>query len=71
MKASAYADQLKDNSRFYAQAVILFVLLRKVAPKTEWNHRLADLIGKYKEVSTKDVGFPSNWQSESFWGLNK
>jgi abortive infection bacteriophage resistance protein len=71
MKASAYEDQLRDNGKFYAQAVILFVLLKKVAPKTEWHQRLADLISKYPDVLPKDIGFPENWQSDLFWGLKK
>lgn len=71
MKASVYQDQLIDNSKFYAQAVVLFALLKKVAPKTEWHQRLADLISKYPEVSNRDVGFPANWETDLFWGIKK
>jgi len=71
MKAAAYQNQLRDNGRFYAQAVILFVLLRKVAPKTEWHQRLSDLVAKYPDVSIRDIGFPLNWQTDIFWGLKR
>lgn len=71
VRANAYDNQLRDNGKFYAQAVILFAMLRKVAPKTEWHQRLSDLISKYPDVCLKDIGFPSNWQSDLFWGLNK
>jgi abortive infection bacteriophage resistance protein len=71
MKANAYADQLRDNGKFYAQAVILFALLRKVAPRTEWHQRLDDLFSKYPDVCPKEMGFPTNWQSDLFWGLKK
>jgi len=71
MKAVSYQNQLRDNGKFYAQAVILFVLLRRVAPKTEWHQRLSDLIDKYPDVSIRDIGFPMNWQSDMFWGLKK
>ena len=71
MKAVVYQNQLRDNGKFYAQAVILFVLLRKVAPKTEWHQRLSDLIAKYPDVSIRDIGFPLNWQADMFWGLKK
>jgi abortive infection bacteriophage resistance protein len=69
IKATAYQVQLHNNGMFYAQAVILFVLLRKIAPKTEWNKRLARLFTQYPDVSGRDLGFPDNWQSDLFWGL--
>jgi abortive infection bacteriophage resistance protein len=70
MKAVAYQQQLRDNGKFYAQAVILFVLLKKVSPKTEWAKRMAELFSRHPDVCPKEVGFPADWGNDSFWGLN-
>jgi len=71
MKAMAYENQFRDNRKFYAQAVILFVLLRRVAPKTEWHQRMADLMSKYPDICIQDIGFPPHWQADLFWGLKR
>jgi abortive infection bacteriophage resistance protein len=66
-KAAAYEIQLHDNSMLYAQVVVLFALLRKVSPKTEWHQRLVFLVEKY-DIDRQDIGFPLNWQFDPFWG---
>jgi abortive infection bacteriophage resistance protein len=66
-----YKEQLKDNRKFYAQAVVLFALLQKIAPGTEWNKRLRDLIKKYPDVMLEEIGFPVNWEADLFWGFDK
>ena len=71
MVAYNYKDQLRDNRKFYAQAVILYVLLQKIAPGTEWNKRLRDLIGKYPDVSLEEIGFPKQWDGDLFWQFDR
>jgi abortive infection bacteriophage resistance protein len=66
-----YKEQLKDNRKFYAQAVIMFVLLRKIAPKTEWHKRLRDLIKRHPDVLLEEIGFPTNWENDSFWKFDQ
>lgn len=58
---------LATNDRFFAVAVVLYDLLRRVAPDTQWHLRLRDLIGHYPVVQTGAMGFPVNWQQQPFW----
>lgn len=60
---------LSTNDRFYAVAVVLFDLLRGIAPDTQWHLRLRDLIGRYPVVPIRDMGFPPDWQNAEFWGF--
>lgn len=60
---------LATNDRFYAVAVVLYDLLRQVAPDTAWHLRLRDLIGCYPVVPIRAMGFPVDWQQATFWNF--
>ena len=52
-----------------ALMAIIF-LLKKIHPKTEWQHRFAQLVATKvlpKELSTAAAGFPDGWQDAPIW----
>jgi abortive infection bacteriophage resistance protein len=60
---------LTTNDRFFAVAVVLYDVLRQVAPNPRWHLRLRDLIACYSIVPIGAMGFPANWQQLPFWGF--
>lgn len=65
--AKRYADDLKDPSRFYAQAVIIQALLKIIAPDSQWSQRLSQIIAEHPKVPNHRMGFPVDWQSREIW----
>lgn len=62
------------NRKIYAYCVALWHVLRIIHPHSTWNTRLKSLIKDYfpdhmPYVSLENMGFPNNWDTESFWGL--
>lgn len=58
---------LSQQDRFYAQAVMIQVLLRKISPGTIWGARLFDLFNEYPSIEIKRMGFPENWNTKDIW----
>lgn len=56
--ARAYSSELSENSRFYAQAVVLKHLLTKVSPETHWWAKLDELISRHPCIDRAAMGFP-------------
>ena len=67
MKAKKYKDVMKDNSRFYAQAIMIQVFLKAISTKPEWHVRLSQLFKEYSKINTALMGFPSNWKQQPLW----
>lgn len=67
ISAKRYADNLKDPSRFYAQAVIIQALLKTIAPDSQWSQRLAQLMAEHPKVPAHRMGFPADWQKREMW----
>lgn len=67
--ARRHQSFLVANDRCFAVAVVLYDLLRQVAPDTRWHLRLRDLLGQYPLVPPGAMGFPAHWQQEPFWGF--
>lgn len=65
--AKCYADDLKDPSRFYAQAVIIQALLKTIAPDSLWAQRLAQLMDEHPKVPIHRMGFPTDWKTREIW----
>ncbi len=65
--AKRYAEDLKDPSRFYAQAVIIQALLKTIAPDSLWSQRLVQLMAEHPKVPAHRMGFPANWQTREIW----
>lgn len=69
--ARKHSTFLKANDRFYAMAVVMWDLLRVVAPQSNWHRRLSDLIAQFSIVNGAAMGFPPSWRAEPFWNLNQ
>lgn len=65
--AKRYADDLKDPSRFYAQAVTVQALLKTIAPDSQWSQRLFQLMAEHPKVPAHRMGFPADWQTREIW----
>lgn len=68
--AKKHTAFLKANSRFYAMAVVLWDLLRTIAPHSSWHHRVSELFYHFPQVPSSSMGFPPDWRREPFWNLN-
>lgn len=66
-KTDKYSDDLCDTQRFYAQVVIIEVLLNVISPQTNWGKRLADLLNEHPVVPAKKLGFPDDWKERELW----
>jgi abortive infection bacteriophage resistance protein len=67
--ARRHQSFLTTTDRFYAVAVVLYDLLKHVAPATQWHIRLRDLIARHPILPLGAMGFPANWQKMPFWGF--
>lgn len=65
--AKQYAADLTDPRRFYAQAVMIEVLLKVVSPDTSWGDRLAALLAEHPKVRADRLGFVADWQNRPVW----
>ncbi len=65
--ANKHKAVLDHGDTLYATAVVLRSLLRRVAPDTQWHWRLRDLISRYPGLPLGAMGFPVDWQQNSFW----
>jgi abortive infection bacteriophage resistance protein len=58
------------STRLYGALMAIIFLLKKIHPKTEWQHRFAQLVAAKvlpKEISTAAAGFPDGWQDAPIW----
>ena len=58
---------LYQQDRFYAQAVMIQVLLKKISPGSDWSTRLLDLFNEYPSIEIQRMGFPENWIARDIW----
>jgi len=56
------------SGKFYAQAIIIFALLKKINPSNTWNLELKQLLRTHSTIPLDWLGFPDNWETEKFWG---
>ncbi len=68
--AKKYAGDLSDPTRFYAQAVMMKVILKVVSPEANWGDRLATLLAEHPNVPSERLGFPRDWQQRPLWREN-
>ncbi|MCP4748094.1 MAG: Abi family protein [Desulfobacteraceae bacterium] len=62
-------DFSKNDTKFYAQAVLLDVFLTSMLNNSRWKEKLFNLFSDYQEiVKISKMGFQSNWQEDPFWG---
>lgn len=67
--AKQYASELMEPTRFYAQAIIIQVLLKIVAPESQWAIKLGSLFSAHPKVNIQQMGFPSDWQTRAIWNV--
>lgn len=67
LAARHYAAEFQNPKRFYAQAVIIHVLLKVIAPESQWQNRLAQLLSGHPEANPGKMGFPGDWMTREVW----
>lgn len=65
--ARRHMDFLSTNDRYFALAVVLEDLLRRIAPGTGWHLRLLQLLQSHPFVNAAHMGFPKDWEKVAFW----
>lgn len=55
------------NNRLYYVLCIIQYLLRIVNPNTTFPMRIKDLLTEHPEADVAAMGFPTNWQNDTFW----
>lgn len=58
---------LAPRRRLYLQLVVIESLMRVVCPESGWAERLMQLLDRYPHISRPHMGFPPNWERETFW----
>ncbi|MCP4504228.1 MAG: Abi family protein [Deltaproteobacteria bacterium] len=56
-----------NNNKIFATLTLLGVLLKEIAPKSQWKNRVLALLEEYPEVPRAAMGFPSGWESNLLW----
>lgn len=65
--AKKVAIESSQQDRFYAQAVMIHVLLKRVSLESNWSEKLVGLFNQHPSVDIKRMGFPSDWVKSSAW----
>ncbi len=60
--------EFSPNTLFYAQALMLNMLMQRVSPESRWPGRLKDLFDDYPAISKDKMGFPDGWEKRDIWG---
>lgn len=64
---SSRLPELINRTTFYARAVVMVALLRRVDPGDVWRDQLKDLLAAHPFISPPDMGFPPGWNTLAFW----
>lgn len=57
-----YYNIMLPNNKFYAQALIIELLLKKIAPNSSWEQKLCALFAEHTQVNTLAMGFSPQWK---------
>jgi abortive infection bacteriophage resistance protein len=57
------AFRVTDNTRFYAQALILSYFMKRIVTKSKWIERVMRLIKSHHYIDPKAMGFPPTVQN--------
>jgi hypothetical protein len=60
-------SNIKPQRRLYYQLVVVITLLKAVSPKSVWKNKFLALMKEFPTVAYTGMGFPENWDSETFW----
>jgi len=48
-----------------------YYLIGIIALQSRWHERLASLMVKHSSAGLRAMGFPLDWRTQPFWGLNE
>lgn len=57
------------NNTFYAQALVIILLLKHVTIDSLWHQELFALLQKYPAVPKQEMGFDNNWEQDPLWAI--
>lgn len=60
-------DTSRNNHKVYCILSILSYILNVVAPNSSWKNRFINLLHNYPNIDLRRMGFPENWDINSFW----
>lgn len=60
-------DDLTPNTKFYAQAIVLIVLMNKIYPQAKWSENLKKHISSQDDDVLHKMGFPHLWLEHEIW----
>jgi abortive infection bacteriophage resistance protein len=55
------------NERIFSILTILRFLLERIAPSSQWSHRLETLFALYPDIPKSHMGFPKSWEYHAIW----
>lgn len=58
--------EILNPTTFYARAIVIWGLLKKIDPKSTWHTELKNLIN-IRQISAQSMGFPTGWDRRPFW----
>ncbi len=61
--------EFTPNTLFYAQAVMLNILLQKISPDSRWAGRLKNLFDHHPAIPKNKMGFPTDWEKRPIWQI--
>lgn len=61
------AEFTAARDTFFDRAVIIALLLDRIAPASEWKTELQGLLRAHPTIEPEKMGFPANWQERSLW----
>lgn len=65
--AKQYLSEMEDTGRFYAQAIIIQIILKIVSPNNSWGSNLSKLFSEHPKINISQLGFPADWKDKRIW----
>jgi len=62
-------DFSSDSGNYYASACIIQYFLKYIAPASSWSSRLKKLFDEFPLSLAQDLGFPNQWEQDTFWEI--
>lgn len=60
-------SQVQPQRRIYIVLLLLAHLMRQVSPDSQWHNKVKALITLNPNIPLTPMGFPSDWQTHTFW----
>ena len=58
------------NNKVYTVLAIIIYMLDTITPHNTFRQKVKDLLMKYPNTNINAMGFPKDWESDSFWGFS-